>query len=193
MRRPDAADLAARLAAAGTRRSFLARVGGAALAAVGGKMVAAAVAPEEAQSFHFCGHTFTTGSCPHPGKHPRIDRHGRPLRTNDGMPIDNLGRLVNANGYPVTAAGTRLRGPDGAPLPRAPRTRICEDWVPERFGVDARLQGSWFRCCGGQIRKLVDCCANTPKRVNGDAALHGYCYGRRNVFCVTYYDTGLPC
>ena len=35
--------------------------------------------------------------------------------------------------------------------------------------------------------------ANTPKRVNGDAALHGYCYGRRNVFCVTYYDTGLPC
>jgi hypothetical protein len=55
------------------------------------------------------------------------------------------------------------------------------------------MQGSWFRCCGGQIRKLMDCCANSPKRINGDAALHGYCYGRRNVFCVTYYDTGLPC
>ena len=67
MRRPDPADLAARLAGAGTRRSFLARVGAAALAVVGGRMVAAAVEPEEAQSFHFCGHTFTTGSCPHPG------------------------------------------------------------------------------------------------------------------------------
>ena len=47
----------------------------------------------------------------------------------------------------------------------------------EQYGLDARLQGSWFRCCGGQIRKLMDCCANTPKRINGDAALHGYCYG----------------
>jgi hypothetical protein len=55
------------------------------------------------------------------------------------------------------------------------------------------MQGSWFRCCGGQIRKLMDCCATTQRRVNGDQALHGYCYGRRNVFCVTYYDTGLPC
>ena len=132
MRRPDPADLAARLAAAGTRRSFLARVGAVGLAAVGGRMVAAAVAPEEAQSFHFCGHTFTTGSCPHPGKHPRIDRRGRPLRTNDGKPIDNLGRLVNGNGYPIDPAGKRLRGPDGQLLARAPRTRICEDWVPEK-------------------------------------------------------------
>ena len=63
----------------------------------------------------------------------------------------------------------------------------------ERHHLDARLEGSWFRCCGGQIRKLWDCCANTKKRINGDAALHGYCYGRHKVFCVTYYDTGLPC
>jgi hypothetical protein len=176
MPRPDPAELAARLAASGTRRSFLARVGAVVFAVVGGKMVAAAVAPEEAESFHFCGHTFTTGSCPHPGKHPRIDRHGLPVRTSDGRPN-----------------GNRLRGPDGAPLARAPRTRICQDWVRERHHLDARLQGSWFRCCGGQIRKLWDCCAITKKRINGDAALHGYCYGRRKVFCVTFYDTGLPC
>ena len=190
---PDPADLAARLAASRTRKSFLARAGAGVFALVGGKMVAAAIAPEEAQSFHFCGHTFTTGSCPHPGPHPRIDRHGRPLRTSDGRPIDNLGRLVDRNGYPISSKGVRLRGPDGALLPRAPRTRICQDWVRERYRLDARLQGSWFRCCNGQIRKLWDCCAITKKRVNGDAALHGYCFGRRNVFCVTYYDTGLPC
>ena len=63
----------------------------------------------------------------------------------------------------------------------------------EQYHLDARIQGSWFRCCGGQIRKLMDCCATTRRRVNGDQALHGYCYGQRNVFCVTYYDTGLPC
>jgi hypothetical protein len=193
MPRPDPAGLAAHLAASGTRRSFLARVGAVVFAAVGGKMVAAAVAPEEAQAFHFCGHTFTTGSCPHPGKHPRIDRRGLPLRTSDGHPIDDLGRLVDRNGYPVDRHGNRRLGPDGAPLPRAPRTRICQDWVREQYHLDARLQGSWFRCCGGQIRKLWDCCAITNKRINGDAALHGYCYGRRKVFCVTFYDTGLPC
>ncbi len=117
MPRPDPADLAARLAAAGTRRSFLARVGAAVFAVVGGKMVAAAIAPEEAQSFHFCGHTFTTGSCPHPGRHPRIDRHGKPLRTSDGRPIDNLGRLIDAQGYAdrrERQAAARARWPAAA-------------------------------------------------------------------------------
>jgi len=30
-------------------------------------------------------------------------------------------------------------------------------------------------------------------RVNGDAALAGYCYPGRHVFCVQYYDTRIPC
>ena len=192
MRRPDPADLAARLAAAGTRRSFLARVGAVGLAAVGGRMVAAAVAPEEAQSFHFCGHTFTTGSCPHPGKHPRIDRRGaRCGRTTASRSTTSAG-WSNGNGSRSTPRRAPAR-PGRRAAARAPRTRICEDWVPEQYGVDAGMQGSWFRCCGGQIRKLMDCCATTRRRINGDAALHGYCYGGRNVFCVTYYDTGLPC
>ncbi len=182
-----------RLAAGRTRRSFLARVGAATFAVVGGRLVAAAVAPEEAQSFHFCGHIWTTGSCPHPGKLPRVDRRGRPVRTSDGRPLDNLGRLVNGEGYPVDEAGVRLLGPDGQPLPRAPRTRLCDDWVTEQYGFDARLQGSWFRCCGNQIRKLLDCCATSDRRINGDRALTGYCWGNRKVFCVVYRDTGLPC
>ena len=45
----------------------------------------------------------------------------------------------------------------------------------------------------GTVRKLWDCCAHHDKRINGDAALRGYCYGGRKVFCVTYYQTHVPC
>jgi hypothetical protein len=199
MRRPDAAldgaadALATTLASGMTRRSFLGRLGAAVLGLVGGSAVAGALKPDDAEAFHFCGHIWTTGSCPSPFTLPRIDRAGRPLRPRDGRPVDNLGRLVDEAGYPVDEAGAPLLGPDGSPLERAPRTRVCEDWVPERFGLDVVTQGSWYRCCGGQIRKLVDCCTTSTRRINGDAALRGYCYGKRKVYCVMYYDTGLPC
>jgi hypothetical protein len=199
VRRPDdvldgaAQALSARLAAGLTRRSFLGRMGGAILAVTGGATVAAALKPEEAEAFHFCGHIWTTGSCPSPLGIPRIDRHGYPLRAQDGRSIDNLGRFVDAEGYPVDEVGQRLLSPDGEPLERAPRTRLCEDWVPERFEIEARTQGAWYRCCNGQIRKLVDCCSSSRRRINGDASLVGYCWSGRRVFCVMYYDSGLPC
>jgi hypothetical protein len=199
VRRPDeildgaAQALSGKLASGMTRRSFLGRVGGTFLAAAGGASVAAAVKPEEAEAFHLCGHIWTTGSCPSPLGLPRIDRRGYPIRPRDARPIDNLGRLINAEGYPINEAGERLRGPDGEPLPGAPRTRLCEDWVPERFGISARTQGSWYRCCNGQIRKIVDCCSPSRRRINGDAALVGYCWSGRRVFCIMYFDTGLPC
>ena len=188
-----AADLSAELANGLTRRSFLARVGAFMAALVGSGAVAAAVKPEQADAFHLCGHIWTTGSCPSPLGLPRIDRNGFPIRPRDGRPIDNFGRLVNGQGFPVNADGSRQRGPDGNFLPPAPRTRICEDWVPERFGIDAVTQGSWYRCCGGRIRKLTDCCSRSRRRINGDAALHGYCYTGRRVFCVMYYDTNVAC
>ncbi len=188
-----AGGLAVRLASGMTRRSFLGRLGAAMLGAMGGATVAAAVKPDEAEAFHFCGHIWTTGSCPSPLGIPRINKNGLPIRAKDGRAIDNLGRLVNADGFPITEGGQRMTGPDGAPLERGPRTRICEEWVPERFGISAVTQGSWYRCCGGQIRKLVDCCSPSRKRINGDASLVGYCYSGRRVFCVMYYDSGLPC
>jgi hypothetical protein len=199
MRRPDelvddvARNLSTRLAGGLTRRSFLGRMGGAMLAATGGAAVVAAVRPEESEAFHFCGHIWTTGSCPSPMGLPRIDKHGYPLRPGDGRPIDNLGRPVNSNGYAIDAAGNRLRGPDGKPLPRAPRTRLCEEWVKERYGHDSHTQGSWYRCCNNQVRKLADCCSPSTRRINGDASLVGYCWGGNRVFCVQYYDSGLPC
>jgi hypothetical protein len=191
-----------RLAEGGTRAGFLARAGALMLAAAGvraGVHAGAAEAPVPGSQplpsgyYGFCGHTYTTGSCESPLGLPRIDRDGRPLRPSDGRPIDNLGRLVDRAGRPVDETGRRLVGPDGSLLPAGPRTRICEDWVPEHHGIDAVRQGSWYRCCGGQVRRLWDCCSESSRRINGDASLVGYCYGGKHVFCVTYYDTGTPC
>jgi len=199
MRRPDglldgaARALSTRLASGMTRRSFLGRMGGAVLAVTGGAAVAAAVRPEKSEAFHFCGHIWTTGSCPNPLGLPRIDKNGFPLRPSDGHPIDNLGRPVNVDGWAVDGSGNRLRSPDGEFLPRAPRTRICEEWTNEQYGLDAVMEGAWYRCCSGQVRKLVDCCSFSKKRINGDASLTGYCFNGRRVFCVMYYDSGLKC
>jgi hypothetical protein len=156
-------------------------------------VVAAAVKPGEAEAFHFCGHIYTTDSCPHPTGLPRIDARGFPLRAKDGKPVDNLGRLVDPLGRPVDELGRILVDPDGRPLPPAPRTRVCQDAVPERFGIKVSVDGAWYRCCSGRVRKLVDCCSHHALRVNGDASLTGYCYAGRRVFCVMYYDTKIPC
>jgi hypothetical protein len=180
------------LARGTSRRGFLARVGGALLGATAGGAVAGAVAPDEADAFHICGHTYTTGSCPHPTGIPRVDRRGYPLRARDGSPVDDLGRRVDAEGFPVNERGTRLLDPDGRPLPRAPRTKVCTA-AGERYNFHGVNQGAWYRCCGGHVRKLWDCCSFSRKRVNGDAALVGYCHGGRKVFCVQYFQTNVPC
>ena len=149
--------------------------------------------PGEADAFHFCGHIYTTDSCPHPTGLPRIDANGYPLRASDGHPVDDLGRPVNGAGQPVDANGRLLLDPDGVPLPPAPRSRVCQETAAALIDKSTRIDGSWYRCCGGHIRKLVDCCAYTRRRINGDGALVGYCYAGRRVFCVMYYDTKIPC
>jgi hypothetical protein len=174
-----------------SRRGFLARVGGALVAATAGGVVAKAVKPGEADAFHFCGHIFTTGSCPHPAGLPRIDSRGFPLRS-DGRAIDNLGRLVNSAGEPISDSGDVRTDPDGRPLPPAPRTHVCDE-VGKRFNFNTWVDGGWYRCCGGQVRKLVDCCAYSNRRINGDEALRGYCFQGRKVFCVMYFQTKVPC
>jgi hypothetical protein len=181
------------LAANTSRRGFLARVSGALMVAAGGTTVVRAVVPPgEAGAFHLCGHTYTTGSCPHPTGMPRIDSQGFPLRARDGQPVDDRGRPVDGSGRPVDDDGNLLRDPDGRPLPPAPRTPVCEK-VQEERKFRTVVDGAWYRCCGGKVRKLTDCCARSNKRINGDAALTGYCYRGRKVFCVMYYDTKVPC
>jgi hypothetical protein len=174
-----------------SRRGFLARVGGALVALSAGGVVARAVKPGDADAFHFCGHIFTTGSCPHPTGLPRIDGRGFPLR-EDGQPVDNLGRPINDRGNPLDENGDLKRDADGRPLPPAPRTRVCEE-TSRQYGINTRVDGGWYRCCNGTVRKLVDCCSQSKRRINGDEALEGYCFSGRRVFCVMYFQTRVPC
>jgi hypothetical protein len=181
-----------RLAAGTSRRGFLARAGEALMVAAGVRTVGALVAPTEAEAFHFCGHIYTTDSCPHPTGLPRIDSKGFPLRAKDGHRIDDLGRLINDAGQPIDEEGQPLTDPDGHPLPVASRTPVCTA-VGQRYGFSTQIDGSWHRCCGGHVRKLIDCCSYHRRRINGDAALTGYCFKGRKVFCVMYFQTRIPC
>ena len=190
---PPLAELGQALALSTSRRGFLARTARVLALVAGGSAVSALVKPGTADAFHFCGHIYTTDSCPHPTGLPRIDAHGYPLRAADGHPVDDLGRPVNSAGEPVDANGEVLTDPDGLPLPSAPRSRVCQDVVAARIDHATHVDGAWYRCCGRRVRKLVDCCARTTRRINGDAALAGYCYAGRRVYCVMYYDTKIPC
>ena len=181
-----------RLVAGTSRRGFLARVSAAAMGLAGARTVGSLIEPGEAEAYHFCGHIYTTDSCPHPTGLPRIDRRGFPLRAKDGHRVDDLGRLVDVEGRPVDEDGARLTDAGGRPLPAATRTRVCTA-TGEQHDIPTHTDGAWYRCCGGQVRKLVDCCSTHPRRINGDRALKGYCFGDRKVFCVMYYDTKVPC
>ena len=184
--------LSDRVAGSTSRRGFLSRVGGGVMALAGAKTAGSLIKPGEAEAYHFCGHIYTTDSCPHPTGIPRIDSRGYPLRAKDGKRVDDLGRVVDRAGDPVDDDGNRLTDPDGRPLPRASRTPVCKV-VAKEYDITTRVDGSWFRCCGGKVRKLVDCCAYSSRRINGDGALTGYCYAGRKVFCVMYFQTKVPC
>jgi hypothetical protein len=189
---PRPAGFTERLAASTSRRGFLSRVGAGVMALAGARTVGSLVAPGEAEAYHFCGHIYTTDSCPHPTGIPRIDARGYPLRARDGRRVDDLGRLVDKRGQPVDEDGRLLADPDGRPLPPASRTPVC-DVVADVYDIRTSVDGAWYRCCGGRVRKLVDCCAYSSRRINGDGALTGYCYGGRKVFCVMYFQTKVPC
>ena len=158
-----------------------------------GGLVAKAVKPGEADAFHFCGHTYTTGSCLHPTGLPRIDAHGYPLRADDGEPVDDLGRQVNRKGQPVDDRR------QGAARPRRPAAAAgAADQGLRRdrahYGFDAARRRRLVPLLRRHGAASSSTAAPTPsKRINGDAALEGYCYRGRKVFCVMYFQTKVPC
>ena len=83
------------------------------MAVTGARTVGSLVAPGEAEAYHFCGHIYTTDSCPHPTGLPRIDSKGRPLRAKDGHRVDDLGpahRPRRRSGRRGRQAAHRRRG-----------------------------------------------------------------------------------
>ena len=176
-----------------SRRGFLARVGGAITALAAGGLVARAVKPGEADAFHFCGHIYTTGSCLHPTGTP-ADRRARLSAAGLRRPA---GRQPRPSGEPQGGAGQRRRQgaaaiPTGA---RCPRRR-----GPRSATRPAACTGSRPTSTAAGIAAARATCASwstaapTPRRrINGDAALEGYCYRGRKVFCVMYFQTQVPC
>ena len=116
----------------------------------------------------------------------------------DGRKIeDNLGRLVNGRGEPVSEDGETLaRFRTDAPLPPAPRTKLCQEGVKVASlrDQDPRSTSSWYSYCGGEVRKLINCCSTQQASGStGTRPSEGYCFKGRKVFCVMYFDTNVPC
>ena len=66
-----------------SRRGFLRRTAETLIAVAGGGIAAEAAGGSQALAedyYTFCGHTYTTASCPHPLGLPRVDANGYPLR-----------------------------------------------------------------------------------------------------------------
>ena len=101
--------LSEHVAGATSRRGFLARTGRLLLGVAGGGFVLGALKAQKAEAYHFCGHIYTTDSCPHPTGIPRIDSRGFPLRARDGLRVDDLGRVVDRSGDPVERHDQRGR------------------------------------------------------------------------------------
>lgn len=159
-----------------SRRSFIGKLGRGFVALVGGSVVASALAPERAEAYHVCGHTYTTGSCPHPfTPESRIDRYGYPLHPKYGYPVDDNGDVYTSR--------------------EQTRRKMCQEVVPSRYptATGADYGGGWSRCCNGRIRRIADCCSYSQTRINGDASVTGYCYNGTKVFCIGYRDTNVRC
>jgi hypothetical protein len=164
------------LASRTSRRSFLNRLGAGVVALVGGPLVAHALKPERAEAYHICGHTYTTGSCPHPfTPNSRVDAYGYPVHPKYGYPVDDNGDIYENRSQQ--------------------RRKMCQEMVPDKYPYTGHPQigGGWSRCCYGRIRRIVDCCSYSRTRINGDGSVTGYCYSGRRVFCIGYRDTNVRC
>jgi hypothetical protein len=159
-----------------SRRSFLGRLGAGTVALVGGPLVAVALSPTRAAAHHICGHTYTTGSCPHPfAPKTRVDRYGYPVHPTYGFPVDDRGVIYTSR--------------------EQRRRKVCQERVPAKYPYTGNpvFGGGWSRCCDGHVRRIIDCCSYSDTRINGDAAVTGYCFEGRKVFCIVYRVTDNRC
>ena len=135
----------------------------------GAKTVGSLVAPGEAEAYHFCGHIYTTDSCPHPTGLPRIDSKGFPIRAKDARPVDDLGRYIDAQALPVDDDGAPLTDADGARLPKATRTAVCNATADELRlqALHRRRLVPLLRRPGPQARRLLRASPQPHQRRQG--------------------------
>ena len=185
------------IASSSSRRGFLARVGKGMAAVTAGGVVAKLVEPGEADGYHFCGHIFTTDSCPHPlGRLDAADRPrrlpARSARAASRSTTSAAASTTRASRW--TADGNALQDPDGRPLPPAPRTKVCEEATqrdPRHPHPGRRRLVPLLRRPGPQARRLLLDLEQADQRRRRRS--QGYCYRSRKVFCVMYFDTNVPC
>ena len=108
------------LASSSSRRGFLARVGKGMAALTAAGAVSKLVEPGEADGFHFCGHIYTTDSCPHPlGTDAAADRPRRVTRSSPRP----ASRSTTSGGGSTSGASRSTRAAGRSATPTAGRCR----------------------------------------------------------------------
>ena len=161
----EGARIADAVAAASSRRGFLARVGAAVMGVAGARTVGSLVAPGEAEAYHFCGHIYTTDSLPAPDR-AAADRRQGPPAEGRGRPAASTTSAATSTppARRSTTTARRSTDADGAPLPSGDAHAGLRRRRRPSYGFKPHIDGAWYRCCGGHVRKLVDCCGYVHNR-----------------------------
>ena len=141
---------------ASSRRGFLARVGAAAMSVAGRQLARSAPArprpTTSAATSTRRTRARTRRGCR--GSTPRASRS----RPATGGRSTTSGRYVDAARHPGRRRRQRRSPTPTARRCRRPRGRRVCDAAGDVYGFTPHVDGAWYRCCGGRVRKLVDCC-----------------------------------
>ena len=177
-----------------SRRGFLSRVSRRRAGADGRRRRSAGWSrPGEAEAYHFCGHIYTTDSCPHPTGLPRIDSRGLPAARARRPPVDDLGRSSTPTAARSTRTAARSPTPTAGRCRPPPARRVCDVVADRLRHQDRRSTAPGTAAAAAASASSSTAARRSPRRINGDASLTGYCYKGRKVFCVMYYDTKVKC
>ena len=137
-----------------SRRGFLARVGGALVALTAARTVGTLIEPGEVRRLPLLRPYLHHRFLPAPDG-PAANRLPRLPAARQRRPSDRRHRPARERGRasPWTTTASCCGAPDGRPIPPAPRTRLCER-AGDIYGFGTQIDGAWYRCCGGKVRKL---------------------------------------
>ena len=79
--------------------------------------------------------------------------------TTSAATIDEPAQPVDEDGRPLTDA-------DGRAAARRHAARRSARRSASEYGFQTQIDGAWYRCCGGHVRKLVDCCGYSQQRAS---------------------------